>query len=221
MKHLLWFFLVCGIAGGAQWYFPQKYEPQLVALQQEVEQVGKARNEANDALAKATSDLTNAKEEAEMATKRLAELQDRISQSVAPAPFSAPAPAPSISIPTIDPKVALRDAAKGEKLDQLVTSKGTYQQVVISSVDPAGINFIFADGEARASFDDLDQSWKDRFKYDPAEASAYLAAKVADQARVDADQAKTQADAQLAAKQDQQTNAATMEAQNQQLKAYL
>jgi len=176
MKHLIWFLIVVGVAGGSEWYFPRQYAPQLAALQQQVDQATKARDEANTASANAATELAKAKEEAEVAeatVKRITEASVPVPSPVAQAPASLPVS----TAPTIDPKQPIRDAAKGEKLDQLVTASRTYQGVTIKSVDPAAVDILFADGAARIPFEDMDKAWRDRFQFDPVEAKAFLAMK--------------------------------------------
>lgn len=70
-------------------------------------------------------------------------------------------------------RAEMRKKAVGEKLEQFVTAKKTYQNVTIKAVDPEGIDFIHADGAARVLFSDLSDEWKTRFDYDEKDAASF------------------------------------------------
>lgn len=56
MKDLLWFLIVLGVAGGAQWYYPNKYDPQIASLQAQVDKAAQEHKEAVVAIDQATRD---------------------------------------------------------------------------------------------------------------------------------------------------------------------
>ncbi len=185
MKHLLWIIIVCAVGYGEQYYIEQKYEPQLSDAQATVAQVQKERD-------KTLADLTKTQDE-------LATLKAAQAQLIAKAQFPNAPQASAVIVMSSDPKKAIRDQAIGEKLDKLVTAAQTFTGVTIKAIDPSGIDILHDNGAAHVRFSDLDQSWRDRFQYDPAEEADYLAHKAADSAKADADlQAQLAAQAQAA-----------------------
>lgn len=56
MKHILWFLMVCGVAGGAQWYYPGKFQPQIDSLQAQVDKSALESKEAHVAVDQAGRD---------------------------------------------------------------------------------------------------------------------------------------------------------------------
>ncbi len=170
MRFLFTLILGAALGAGILW---QDYALPLLDQAKEsastqISQLTGERDKALASLAKAQDELAALRKAAEMP-------QVATSVSVAsPAP-----PTPS------GPKQAIRDAAVGEKLDQLVTAKDVYTGVTIKAVDPSGIDIVHDAGAAHVRFADVDQSWRDRFQYDPGEEAAYLAKKTTEQAKVD------------------------------------
>ncbi len=72
-----------------------------------------------------------------------------------------------------------RGKAKGETMDKLETLTGVvYLNVAIREVTPIGIQIRHGDGQKRIPFEELPESMKDRFQFDPKQKEKAIAAEV-------------------------------------------
>ena len=76
-------------------------------------------------------------------------------------------------------RVYARGKAKGETMDKLETLTGVvYLNVAIREVTPIGIQIRHGDGQKRIPFEELPESMKDRFQFDPKQKDKAMAAEV-------------------------------------------
>lgn len=70
----------------------------------------------------------------------------------------------------------VRSKAVGEQIDELVCRSGTsYKGVEIREVTPVGVQIRHNDGQKRIPFEDLTDSWHERFQFDPLQKEKAIA----------------------------------------------
>lgn len=96
MERLLWLLLLLGVAGGAQWYYPTKYDPQIASLQASLDKEELEQKTTRTALEQAGRDKEAVKGQLETAriqyekraaedTKKLADLTSKLQEAQKPA----------------------------------------------------------------------------------------------------------------------------------------